>query len=299
MATAEGLETRRRGGVAGRRRVRVKSRPQLVFSVLGIAFFVVFMLFPFYWMLVVSLKQNSDLFNVNANPFALPHITLAHYVFLFTKTDFLRWTVNSIVVSVVSCAASLTFSVLAGYSLARLRYRGSGVLGWLMFITYLVPPTLLFLPLTAVLAELHLLNSLWALMFSYPTFLIPFSTWLLMGYFKGIPRELEESGLVDGCTHLQAMLRIAIPLAVPGILSAGIFAFTLSWNEYLYALSFISDSSLKTVPYGVPSQLIRDDAYFWGELMAAALLGSVPVAVLYSFFVEKFVGGLTAGAVKG
>lgn len=271
----------------------------LIFSVLGIAFFVIFMLFPFYWMLVVSLKPNSDLYNLTENPFVLPRVTLDHYIFLFTKTDFLRWTVNSVVVSAVSCFGSLVFSVLSGYSLARLRYRGAGVLGWMMFITYLVPPTLLFLPLTAVMAELHLLNSLWGLMLSYPTFLIPFSTWLLMGYFKTIPKELEESGLVDGCTRLQAMVRIAIPLAIPGILSAGIFAFTLSWNEYIYALSFISDSALKTVPYGVPSQLIRDDAYFWGELMAAALLGSVPVAVLYSFFVEKFVGGLTAGAVKG
>ena len=275
------------------------SRAQLVFSILGIAFFVIFMLFPFYWMLVVSLKTNSDLFHLSGNPFLLPHVTLSHYTYLFTQTPFLRWVVNSVVVSVVSCAGSLAFSVLAGYSLARLRYRGAGVLGWMMFITYLVPPTLLFLPLTAVMAELHMLNSLWALMLSYPTFLVPFSTWLLMGYFRSIPRELEESGLVDGCTRIQAMIRIAIPLAIPGILSAGIFAFTLSWNEYIYALSFISDSALKTVPYGVPSQLIRDDAYFWGELMAAALLGSVPVAVLYSFFVEKFASGLTAGAVKG
>jgi multiple sugar transport system permease protein len=297
VATAERVESAVAARAVPRR--RVKSWPVLVFSVLGIVFFVVFMLFPFYWMLVVSLKTNTDLYRVTQNPFTIPQATLSHYSYLFTKTEFPRWVVNSIVVSVVSCGGSLVFSVFAGYSLARLRYRGAGVLGWAMFITYLVPPTVLFLPLTAAMAQFHLLNNLWALMLSYPTFLIPFCTWLLMGYFKGIPRELEESAVVDGCTRLQAMLRIAIPLAIPGILSAAIFAFTLSWNEYLYALSLVSNSALKTVPYGVPSELIRDDAFFWGELMAAALLGSVPVAVLYSFFVNHFVEGITAGAVKG
>jgi multiple sugar transport system permease protein len=152
--------------------------------------------------------------------------------------------------------------------------------------------------MAAVMSQLHLLNTLWALMLSYPTFLIPFSTWLLMGYFRGIPVELEESAMVDGCTRIQAMTKIAIPLALPGILSATIFAFTLSWNEYLYSLTFISSTALKTVPYGVPSELIRNDAYFWGSLMAAALLGSIPVAILYSFFVDKFVSGMS-GAVKG
>ncbi|MGH7920653.1 MAG: carbohydrate ABC transporter permease [Candidatus Dormibacteraceae bacterium] len=281
-----------------RRRRRVKSWPVLVFSVLGLAFFIIFMLFPFYWMLVASFKPNGDLYNLKENPLLLTRVTLGHYLFLFQQTDFLRWVVNSILVTVVACGGSLACSIIAGYALARLRFRGAGLLGWAMFVSYLVPPTLLFLPMTAVMSQLHLLNNLWALMLSYPTFLIPFSTWLLMGYFRGIPADLEEAAIVDGCTRIQAMIRVAIPLAIPGILSAGIFAFTLSWNEYLYALTFISSTALKTVPYGVPSELIRNDSYFWGSLMAAALLGSVPVAVLYSFFVDKFVGGMS-GAVKG
>lgn len=298
MATAQGV-TRRRTGPAPRRRPLVKNKGRRSVSVIGCVFFAVLMLFPFYWMLVTSLKTDSDLFNVHLNPFAIPSITLAHYEYLFTQTQFGIWMMNSAIVSIVSCLGSLVFSVFAGYSLARLRFRGGGLLGWGMFVTYLIPPTLLFLPLTVVMGQFNLLNTRWSLMLTYPTFLIPFCTWLLMGYFRNIPRELEECALVDGCTRIQAMIRIAVPLALPGILSAGIFSFTLSWNEYLYALSFITSSNLMTVPYGVPNSLIRNDAYFWGSLMAAALLGSVPVAVLYSFFVEKFVGGLTAGAVKG
>jgi multiple sugar transport system permease protein len=277
----------------------VRRPGQAVLSIGGTAAFLVFTLFPFYWMIVVSLKPDRDLYDLAQNPFWLQGITADHFVSLFTTTSFPRWMLNSVIVSVSSTAFSILLSILAGYSLARLRYRGAGAIGWGIFITYLIPPTLLFLPLTAVMATFGLLNSLWGLVLSYPTFLIPFCTWLLMGYFKGIPKELEESALVDGCTRLQAMYRIVLPLALPGILSAGIFAFTLSWNEYIYALVFISDSGLKTIPIGVPSELIRGDAFFWGELMAGALLGSVPVALLYSFFVDHFVSGLTAGAVKG
>src|SRR5438445_683577 len=218
---------------------------------------------------------------------------------LSTQTNFPHWAFNTAVVATVSTIISLFCSVLAGYSLARLRYRGADTIGWGIFVTYLVPPTLLFLPLTFVIRELHLFNNLWALILTYPTFLIPFCTWMLMGFFKGIPRELEEAALVDGATRIQAMVRIAIPLALPGILAAALFAFTLSWNEFLYALIFMNDSLVKTIPVGVTQELIHGDEFFWGELMAAALLGSVPVAVLYSFFVDYFVAGMTAGAVKG
>lgn len=282
----------------GRRKKRIRRGPITIISVLAIVFFIVFLLFPFYWMLLASLKPDADLFNLSENPLSIPHLSLAHYVFLFTQTDFLRWVLNSVIVTFVACSGSLVCSVLGGYSLARLRYPGGGILGWGMFVSYLVPPTLLFLPMTAVVAQLHLLNTLWSLMLVYPTFLIPFSTWLLMGYFKGIPSDLEEAARVDGCSRIQAMIRIAVPLALPGIVSAGIFAFTLSWNEYLYALSFISSGSLMTVPYGVPTELIRNDEYLWGPLMAAALLGAVPVAALYSLFVDKFISGMT-GAIKG
>jgi multiple sugar transport system permease protein len=202
-------------------------------------------------------------------------------------------------VAFASTGISLFCSILAGYSLARLRYRGANAIGWSIFITYLVPPTLLFLPLAFVIRELHLFNNLWSLILTYPTFLIPFCTWLLIGYFKSIPRELEESALVDGASRMQAMIRIVIPLALPGILSAGLFAFTLSWNEFLYSLIFMQDPVAKTIPVGAVTELVRGDDFFWGELMAAALLGSIPVALLYSFFVEYFVAGMTAGAVKG
>ncbi len=256
-------------------------------------------LFPFYWMFITSFKSPSELLDFSQSPLFVIKPTLEHYRHLFTETNFGRWSLNTTVVAIVSTSASLFCSILAGYSLARLRYRGANGIGWGIFVTYLVPPTLLFLPLAFVIREFHLFNNLWSLILTYPTFLIPFSTWLLIGYFKGIPRELEESALVDGATRLQAMLRIVIPLALPGILSAGIFAFTLSWNEFLYSLIFMSDTVAKTIPVGVTSELIRGDDFFWGELMAASLLGSLPVALLYSFFVDHFVAGLTAGAVKG
>ena len=256
-------------------------------------------LFPFYWMFITSFKSPSELLDFSQSPLFVIKPTLEHYRHLFTQTHFARWTLNTTIVSVVSTLISLVCSILAGYSLARLRYRGANTIGWGVFVTYLVPPTLLFLPLAFLIRQLHLFNNLWSLILTYPTFLIPFSTWLLIGYFKGIPRELEESALVDGATRVQTMVRIVIPLALPGILSAGVFAFTLSWNEFLYSLIFMNDTIAKTISVGVTSELVRGDDFFWGELMAASLLGSLPVALLDSFFVDRFVAGLTAGAVKG
>jgi multiple sugar transport system permease protein len=256
-------------------------------------------LFPFYWMFITSFKSPSELLDFSQSPLFVIQPTLEHYRHLLTQTNFGRWTLNTTVVAVASTLISLLCSILAGYSLARLRYPGANAIGWGVFITYLVPPTLLFLPLALLIRELHLFNNLWSLILTYPTFLIPFSTWLLIGYFKSIPRELEESALVDGATRFQAMIRIIAPLAIPGILSAGMFAFTLSWNEFLYSLIFMNDTIAKTIPVGVTSELIRGDDFFWGELMAASLLGSLPVALLYSFFVDRFVAGMTAGAVKG
>jgi multiple sugar transport system permease protein len=264
-----------------------------------VAFFTFVTLFPFYWMAITSIKSNSELLDHTKNPLFVLQPNLQNYLDLFSKTNFIRWTINSAVVAATSTTISLVCSVLAGYSLARLRYRGATAIGWGVFVTYLVPPTLLFLPLAFVIAQLHLFNSYWSLILTYPTFLIPFCTWLLMGYFRGIPRELEEAALVDGASRLQAMVRVVIPLALPGILSAGMFAFTLSWGEFLYALVFMSDTAMKTIPVGVVNELIKGDEFYWGELMAAALLGSVPVALLYSFFVDYFVAGMTAGAVKG
>jgi multiple sugar transport system permease protein len=262
-------------------------------------FFLIITLFPFFWMFITSIKPNAELYNVRMNPLYVLKPTLEHFRYLMRETIFLTWAYNTLYVSILSTAISLVAGILAGYALSRLRFKGAGGMAVGIFVTYLVPPTLLFIPLADVVRVFGLLDSPWSLILTYPTFLIPFATWLLMGYFKTIPRELEECAMIDGATRLQAMIKIILPLALPGILSAGIFAFTLSWNEFIYALVFLSSTDIKTIPVGVVSELIRGDVFVWGPLMAGALLGSVPVAIIYSFFVEYYVAGLTAGAVKG
>jgi multiple sugar transport system permease protein len=260
--------------------------------------FVFAMLFPFFWMFITSIKPDPELYNPRLSPFLVRDPTFKHWDNLFSDTLFVDWAINTLWVAIASTAISLFAGVLAGYALARLIFPGSTVFGIAIFVTYLVPPTLLFIPLTGVISWMGLQDTTWSLIFTYPTFLVPFCTWLLMGYFQTIPKELEECARIDGATRIQAMVWIILPLAVPGILSAGIFAFTLSWNEFLYALVFIHSPENKTIPVGVTSELIKGDVFFWGSLMAGALLGSVPVAVVYSFFVEYYVSGMT-GAVKG
>jgi len=266
---------------------------------LPLVFYLVFLLFPFYWMTLVSLKPTNDLFDMKFNPFWIKRFTLENYLYLFQNTAFPEWVKNTLIVSVISTALSLGCSIFAGYALARLRFPGSNFLGVGIFLAYLVPPTLLFLPLAQVIAKLNLYNTYWALILTYPTQLVPFASWLLMGYFRTIPKEIEESAMADGCSRMAILLRIVLPLSVPGLLSAGIFCFTLSWNEFLYALIFMSSGNMKTIPVGVVSDMIKADTLFWGSLMASAVLGSVPIAFLYSFFVKHYVSGLTAGAVKG
>jgi multiple sugar transport system permease protein len=266
---------------------------------LPLAGYGLFLLFPFYWMTIVSFKPTNDLFDLRYSPFWIQRFTLENYVYLFQSTAFPTWVMNTLIVSVVSTSVSLACSVLVGYALARLRFPGSNLLGVGIFLAYLVPPTLLFLPLARVIATFELYNTYWALILTYPTQLIPFASWLLMGYFRSIPREIEESAMADGCSRLQILFRIVLPLSIPGVLSAGIFCFTLCWNEFLYALIFMSSGSMKTIPVGVISDLIKADVLFWGSLMAAAVLGSFPIAFVYSFFVKHYVSGLTAGAVKG
>jgi len=266
---------------------------------LGLAFFIVILLFPFFWMLITSIKPDSELYDMSQSPLSLHKPTLDHYVYLIQNTRFLLWMRNSAVVAIVSTSLSIVVGTLAAYSLARLRFRGAQTLGLTIFITYLIPTTLIFLPLAYVIRNLGLFDTQIALMIAYPTFLIPFCTWLLMGYFKGIPKELEESAMVDGATRLQALRMIILPIMLPGILSAALFAFTLSWNEFIYALTLAQTEAIKTLPTGIVSQLVLADVYFWGSLMAAALLGSVPIAIVYSFFLEYYVKGMTAGAVKG
>lgn len=266
-----------------------------VYLPLGIIVFV--LLFPFYWMAITSLKPDAELLSRDGNPFWVVNPTLAHFKKLLFDTAYPDWMWNTVVVSVVSTFASLLASVLAAYAIERLRFSGSRQIGLSIFLAYLVPPSILFIPLAFIVVKLGLFDTRWALILTYPTFLIPFCTWLLMGYFRTIPIELEECALIDGATRLQILAKIVLPLAVPGLISAGIFAFTLSWNEFIYALTFISSSENKTVPIGVITELVEGDVYHWGALMAGALLGSLPVAVMYSFFVEYYVSGMT-GAVK-
>ncbi len=273
-----------------------------VFFYLPLAVFLVGVLFPFYWMLITAIRPDSELYRawraVNNAPFWTYRPTLAHVQDLLDKTLFPRWLWNTFFIAVLSTIISLFCGLLAGYALARLHFPMAGTLGTAIFVTYLVPPTLLFIPLANIIRDFRLGDTPWALILTYPTFLIPFCTWLLMGYFRTIPRELEECARIDGATRVGAMLRIIFPVAVPGILSAAIFAFTLSWNEFLYALVFLASPERKTVSVGVVSELIRGDIYFWGQLMAGALLGSVPIAFIYSFFVEYYVSGLV-GSIKG
>jgi len=276
----------------------LQSVPRKVVTVylpLGIFLFV--LLFPFYWMGVTSFKPNEELLSREANPFWVVKPTLAHFHKLLFETSYPAWLWNTVLVSVVATFASLAASVLAAYAIERLRFAGAKQVGLSIFLAYLVPPSILFIPLATIVFELGLFDTRWALILTYPTFLIPFSTWLLMGYFRSIPYELEECALIDGATRWQILTKIILPLAVPGLISAGIFAFTLSWNEFIYALTFVSSSEVKTVPVGVVTELVEGDVYHWGSLMAGALLGSLPVAFVYSFFVEYYVSGLT-GSVK-
>ena len=273
-----------------------------VYFYIPLSGFILWLLFPFYWMLVTSVRPDRELYRPwtapNYAPFWTAHPTLVHVIYLLTETLFARWMRNTMFIAIVSTIISLFCGLLAGYALSRLNFPFAGSLGTGIFITYLVPQTLLFIPLADIIRKFQLGDTPWALILTYPTFLIPFCTWLLMGYFKAIPRELEECARIDGATRWKAMLYIIFPIAVPGILSAGIFAFTLSWNEFIYALVFLSSAEEKTVAVGVTSELVRGDVFYWGQLMAGALLGSIPVAFIYSFFVEYYVAGLT-GSVKG
>jgi len=275
--------------------VSLPRRIVTVYVPLGVFLFA--LLFPFYWMAVTTFKPNEELLSREGNPFWVKNPTLAHIKKLLFDTDYPAWLWNTILISVVATALSLVASVLAAYAIESLRFRGSRYVGMSIFLAYLVPPSILFIPLATMIYKLDLFDTRLALILTYPTFLIPFCTWLLMGYFKSIPLELEECALIDGASRLQILVKIILPLAVPGLISAGIFAFTLSWNEFIYALTFISSSEVKTVPVAVVTELVEGDVYHWGSLMAGALLGSLPVAVLYSFFVEYYVSGLT-GAVK-
>ena len=260
--------------------------------------FIFILLFPFYWMTVTAFKPNAELMDFkNHNPFWISSPTLDHVHHLLFNTAYPSWFVTTMGVAIGSTFLSLFASTLAAYAIQRLRFKGSQYVGLAIYLAYLVPPSILFIPLATMVVQLGLFDSPLALILVYPTFLVPFCTWLLIGYFKSIPFELEECALIDGATRLQILRRITLPLAVPGLISAGIFSFTLSWNEFIYALAFIQSSEKKTVPVAILTELVTGDVYQWGALMAGSLLGSLPVAIVYSFFVDYYVASLT-GAVK-
>ncbi len=263
-----------------------------------LAIFIFVLLFPFYWMTITSFKTNEELHAYRGlSALWIFEPTLENIRFLLFETEYPRWMWNSMFITVASTFLSIFCALCAAYAIERLRYKGSRTVGMLIFLAYLVPPSILFIPLAIMIFQLGIFDTVWALVLTYPTILIPFCTWLLMGYFRSIPYELEECALIDGATRLQILTKIILPLSVPGLISAGIFAFTLSWNEFIYALTFISSAENKTVPVGAITELITFDVYNWGGLMAGAMLGSLPIAILYSFFVEHYVSSMT-GAVK-
>ena len=279
-------------------RVFTRSLREIAFF-FGVAFFVILAAFPFYWMVITAFKQNSDLYDVTNVPFWFNEPpTLEHLVYLFKETLFTRWLLNSLTIGVCVTMITLVTAVPAGYSLARMTSRKGEALGIAIFLTYLVPPTLLFLPLSRIIAELGLQNSMWSLVLVYPTFTIPFCSWLLMGFFKALPPEIEEAAIVDGCSLFGAFIKMAIPLSLPAILTVVIFTFTLTLQEFVYALTFVSSSSQKPITLGVSTDLIRGDVFFWGEIMAGALIAAIPVAVAYNLFLDRFISGITGGAVK-
>jgi multiple sugar transport system permease protein len=271
---------------------------RLVTLYLPLVLFLIVLLFPFYWMALTAIKPNEQLLDMEkTSPFWTWSPTFQHIRKLLFESAYPMWLWNTMYVATAATILSIFASVLAAYAIVRLRYKGAQTIGVLIFLAYLVPPSILFIPLSTVIYNYGLFDSPLALILVYPTILIPFSTWLLMGYFKTIPYELEECALIDGASRWQILTKIVLPLAVPGLISAFIFCFTLCWNEFIYALTFLSSTENKTVPVAIVNEFVDGDIYRWGSLMAGALVGSLPLVILYAFFVEHYVSAMT-GAVK-
>ena len=271
---------------------------RLVTLYLPLSIIMIVLLFPFYWMTITAIKPKEHLLDLNTySPFWTLSPTLEHIEALLFKTDYPLWLWNTMFIAVSATILSIVASVFAAYAITRIRYRGAQWIGGSIFLAYLVPPSILFIPLSTVVFQYGLFDTPFALILTYPTILIPFSTWLLMGYFKTIPYEVEECALIDGASRWQILTKIVLPLAVPGLISAAIFCMTLCWNEFIYALTFINTTSQKTVPVAIVTAFTDGDQYRWGSLMAGALVGSLPLVVLYAFFVEHYVSAMT-GAVK-
>jgi multiple sugar transport system permease protein len=264
-----------------------------------LVFFITFLAFPFYWMLMTTFKTTIDLHDVGKNPFLFNDPpTLEHLYVLFQDTQYLQWLINTGAVGMAVVLITLVLAVPAGYALARMTGPWAQTLGIAIFLTYLVPPTILFIPFARIIATLGLQDSLWSLVLVYPTFTVPFCTWLLMGFFKAIPRDLEDAAMIDGLSRFGAFVKVVMPISLAGVLTAIIFAFTLVTQEFVYGVTFITSASSYTVSVGVPTFLVRGDVYFWGSMMGACLIASVPIAIIYNIFVDRFVAGFTVGAVK-
>jgi multiple sugar transport system permease protein len=299
VSGVEAVRTQAPGVALGARRSAAREARRHVLVYLGLIPFVFIAVFPVFWMAVTAFKTDADLVNPTVFPFWFhQHPTLQHFTYLFQHTYYGDWIYNTMAIAFWVAVITLLAAVPAGYALARLGLPGAENMGIAIFLGYLIPPILLFIPLSRVVALTHLIDTKWALVLVYPTFTIPFCSWLLSGFFKTVPREIEEAAQVDGCGRLAAFLRTVIPVSWAGILTSVIFAFTLSMQDFLYALVFVSVSDQKPVPLGVATDLIRGDVYFWGSLMAGALLVGVPVAILYSFFLDQFISGITSAAVK-
>jgi multiple sugar transport system permease protein len=264
-----------------------------------LVFFVTFLAFPFYWMLITTFKTTNDLHDTTKNPYLFNDPpTLEHLRVLFEDTQYLQWLINTGLVGIAVVIITLLLAVPAGFALARMTGAWAQSLGIGIFLTYLVPPTILFIPFSRIIAALGLQDSLWSLVLVYPSFTVPFCTWLLMGFFKAIPRDLEDAAMIDGLSRFGAFIKVVMPISLAGILTAVIFAFTLVTQEFVYGVTFISQLNSFTVSVGVPTFLVRGDVYFWGSMMGACLIASVPIAIIYNFFVDRFVAGFTVGAVK-
>jgi multiple sugar transport system permease protein len=281
------------------RRGRLRRIGERVALYATLSTFAALLAFPFYWMLLATFKSDRDLYDLKNNPLIFnDRPTLANLSLLFGKTLYVTWLWNTLVVGVLVVLITLALALPAGYALARLTGKWGERLGIAIFLTYLVPSTLLFIPLSRIVATLGLQDTRWALVLVYPSFTIPFCVWLLMGFFKSIPKDIEEAAMVDGCSRARAIVQIIMPISLAGILSAVIFAFTLTIQEFTYALTFITSSGQQTVSVGVPTNLVRGDVFFWGSLMAACLITSLPVAFLYNLFLDRFISGFTLGAIK-
>ena len=276
-----------------------QKKRKTTYSYLALIPFLVFFLFPLYWMLLTSFKQDSEITSLKGIPLIINSApTLDHYKFILFETRYVQWFWNSFQIAAVVTIITMVVSVLGAYAISRLRFFGSRHFGVGIFCTYLVPPALLFIPFYKVVGLLGLLNTKWCLLFLYPTLTVPFCTWILIGYFTAIPKALDEAAFVDGATYIQMLTRVFLPVAAPGLIAATLFAFTVSWAQFLYPLAFIYRDEEKVLTNGIYTTLIRGDVYFWGELMAGALLASVPVVILFAFLMDYYIAGLTRGSIK-